>query len=58
MITNLGIEKEGRKYRFKQRYNELKKKHDKKKAEKAEEKIKRRTGETFELLQKRSTLVY
>lgn len=56
MITHLDIQKEGRKYRFKKMLKEIKEKHDKKKAEKEEEKIKRRTGESFELLQKRSTL--
>eukprot|EP00347_Sterkiella_histriomuscorum_P005490 403356416 len=58
MITNLGITKEGRKYKFKRQIKELKEQLEKKKAEREEQKMKRRTGETFELLQKRSSVIY
>lgn len=58
IISNFDIKIEGKKYRFKRKMKELKEKHEKKLAEIEEEKMRWRNGESFELLKKRSTLVF
>lgn len=62
MIELLEIKTEGKKFRLKKALTKIKADHDKKLAEIEEEKIKRKMGliglETFESLQKKSSVTY
>lgn len=58
IITCLDIKTEGKKYKFKEKMKEIKEKHEKSKAKKEQEDIMEVVGETFELLQKKSSIIF
>lgn len=58
LTTCLGIETEGKKFRFKEKMKEIKEKHEKAKAKKEQEEMSEIIGETFEKLQKQISVVY
>ncbi len=58
ILTCLGIETEGKKYRFKEKLNHIKEKHQKDLAKKQHEELSEVVGETFEKLQRQSTVVF
>ena len=58
IITCLDIKTEGKKFKFKEKMKEIKEKHEKAKAKKEHDEILEIVGETFELLQKKSTIVF
>lgn len=58
LISCLDIKTEGKKYRFKEKMKEVKEKHEKLKAKKQEEEISEVVGETFEKLQKKTSIIY
>jgi hypothetical protein len=58
IIGCLGIDTEGKKHRFKEKVKEIKEKHAKAKAKKEQEELAEATGETFEKIQKKSTVVF
>lgn len=57
-MTCLGIETEGKKFKFKQRMAEIKEKHEKLKAKKEHDEMSEIIGETFEKLQKKLSVVF
>lgn len=58
LATCLGIETEGKKFRFNEKVKEVKEKHEKAKAKKEHEEMSEIIGETFEKLQKKLSVVY
>ena len=58
IIGCLGIETEGKKFRFKEKMKEIKEKHEKAKAKKEHEEMSEIIGETFEKLQKKVSVVF
>lgn len=58
VITCLGIETEGKKYRFKEKIKEVKEKHEKIKAKREQQLMNDTTGETFEKIQKKLTVIF
>jgi hypothetical protein len=58
IIGCLDIKTEGKKFRFKEKMKEIKEKHEKAKAKKEQDEISEIVGETFEKLQKKTSIVF
>jgi hypothetical protein len=58
LIGHLEIATEGKKYRFKEKMNQIMEKHEKAKAKKEQEEIAEIVGETFENLQKKVSVIF
>lgn len=58
VLSCLGIETEGKKFRFKEKLKEIKEKHEKAMSKKEQEEVSEVVGETFEKLQKQVTVVF
>lgn len=58
LLTCLGIETEGKKFRFKEKLNQIKEKHQKALAKKQHDELSEVVGQTFEKLQRLSTVVF
>ncbi|CDW85975.1 mitochondrial chaperone bcs1 [Stylonychia lemnae] len=58
LITCLGIETEGKKFRFKEKMKEVKEKHEKLKAKKEQDDISEIVGDAFEKIQKKLSVIY
>ena len=57
-ISCLGIETEGKKFRFKEKMKEVKEKHEKLKAKKEQDDMSEIIGEAFEKIQKKLSVIY